>query len=78
MSPQERQEITANLATITEKLSNVAEDVAEVKELAKQTNGRVTALEKSRERDKGFLAAIALIGPLATAVLAAWVTSYFF
>ena len=78
MTDQERTKISSDLAVIAEQLRNLAEDVAEVKELAKQTNGRVTALEKSRERDKGFLTAIALLGPLATAILAAWVTANLF
>ena len=78
MTDQERTKISADLAVIAEQLRNLAEDVAEVKALAKQTNGRVTALEKSRERDKGFLTAIVLLGPLATAILAAWVTTNLF
>jgi hypothetical protein len=70
--------IAARLAAISERLENVGEDVREVKDLAKTTNGRVTALEKSRERDKGFLAAVVLLVPGATAVISAWAISVLF
>jgi len=60
------------------KLDNQSEDVREVKDLATKTNGRVTKLEASRERDKGFLAAVALLMPVATAVISAWAVSALF
>jgi len=73
-----RDEIAAELASIKAHLEHIGVDVNETKDLAKTTNGRVTALEKSRERDKGFLAAIALLMPIATAILSAWIATSIF
>lgn len=78
MTPDQIQTLIATAARLEAKLDGVTEDVGEVRALAAKTNGRVTALEKSRERDKGFLAAIALLMPLATAVASAWLVSTLF
>lgn len=75
MTPNEGQQILERLARMEVKLDGQGEDLKEVKELATTTNGRVTALEKSRERDKGFVAALALLMPIATAVISALIVS---
>lgn len=75
MTPNEGQQILERLARMEVKLDGQGEDLKEVKEFATTTNGRVTALEKSRERDKGFVAALALLMPIATAVISALIVS---
>ena len=75
MTPNEGQQILERLARMEVKLDDQGEDLKEVKELATTTNGRVTALEKNRERDKGFVAALALLMPIATAVISALIVS---
>jgi len=75
MTPNEGQQILERLARMEVKLDDHGEDLKEVKELATTTNGRVTALEKNRERDKGFVAALALLMPIATAVISALIVS---
>lgn len=78
MTPAETQALIAAVSRLEAQQDNMADDLKEIKSLATRTNGRVTALEKSRERDKGFLAALALLMPIATAVVSAWlVTSLF-
>ena len=71
MTQNDVQQILERLTRIEDKQDNTAKDVKEVKTLATKTNGRVTTLEKSRERDKGFLAAVALLMPVATAIISA-------
>lgn len=75
MTPDTVQTLLASQARVEVQLQNMAEDLKEVRDLAARTNGRVTALEKSRERDKGFLAAVALLMPIATAVISAVIVS---
>ena len=75
MTPNEGQQILERLARMEVKLDDHGEDLKEVKELATTTNGRVTALEKNRERDKGFVAALTLLMPIATAVISALIVS---
>ena len=75
MTPNEGQQILERLARMEVKLDDQGEDLKEVKELATTTNGRVTALEKNRERDKGFVAALTLLMPIATAVISALIVS---
>lgn len=78
MSPNDVGQILDRLARIEVTVENVAEDVTEVKGLASKTNGRVTALEKARERDKGFIAAVSLLVPIVTAIVTAWAISALF
>lgn len=78
MSPADVGQILDRLARMEVKLDNQGEDVREVKGLAAKTNGRVTKLEASRERDKGFVAALALLMPIVTAVVSAWAVSVLF
>jgi hypothetical protein len=75
MTPNEGQQILERLARMEVKLDDHGEELKEVKELATTTNGRVTALEKNRERDKGFVAALALLMPIATAVISALIVN---
>lgn len=64
----------ADLARLDERLRAIHEDVLEVKELAKQTNGRVRDLESWRSRADGALWLIGVVGvAVVGAVVRLWV-----
>lgn len=61
-------DLKQNSAT-REQVDAVAEDMAETKEQAKKTNGRVTSLELWRARVYGALAVCSIATPVVTALL---------
>lgn len=65
----------SDIGVILERLNNLQEDVTEIKQQVKETNGRVTTLEGWRSRVTGFVAAIALLGPVVSGVTTALLIS---
>lgn len=57
---------SVEVAVITARLDAIHEDVLEVKEQAKITNGRVTNLERWKDRITGAWMSVSLLGPVIT------------
>lgn len=75
MSPEQDQ-LAMALARVEVRLESMQSDVSEIKEQVKETNGRVTTLEGWRSKVTGFLAAIALLGPIISGVTTALLVSH--
>lgn len=64
-------EIVERLARIEANVKNTREDVTEVKDDVGGVKADVRGLRESRARDKGFIAALAVMIPVVTGVITA-------
>lgn len=53
---------------LEQRMCGIQDDLAEIKEQTKLTNGRVKELELRQERQKGWLQVLSLIVPILTGV----------
>lgn len=54
---------------LEQRMCGIQDDLAEIKEQTKLTNGRVKELELRQERQKGWLQVLSLIVPILTGVI---------
>jgi hypothetical protein len=68
------QRLDATERTVTARFDRQDRDLQEIKQQTQRTNGRVTALEKARERAQGTMSAFSWIPPILASAVTAGLT----